>query len=63
MNDLERKKNMAIKEQGKETRLRHASMRPFVIELKLELKCLDKTEQNSALGTLKRKLERSRASW
>lgn len=47
MNDLERKnKNMAIKERGKETRLRHASMRPFVVELKLDLKCLNKAEQN-----------------
>ena len=39
-------KNKAIKEKGKETRLRHASMRPVVVELKLDLKCLNKTERN-----------------
>ena len=38
-------KNNAIKEHGKETRARHASMRPFCIELKLDLKCLNKAEQ------------------
>ena len=38
-------KNRAIKEHGKETRARHASMRPVVIEMKLDLKCLNKTEQ------------------
>lgn len=47
MNDRERKeKSMAIKERGKETRLRHASMRPFVIEPKLDLRCLNKAERN-----------------
>ena len=47
MNDLERKeKNMAIKERGKATRLRHALMRPFVVELKLDLRCLNKAERN-----------------
>ena len=38
-------KNKAIKEHGTETRARHASMRPFCIELKLGLKCLNKSEQ------------------
>ena len=38
-------KNNAIKEHGKETRIRHTSMRPVVIEMKLDLKCLNKTEQ------------------
>ena len=38
-------KNNAIKEHGKETCARHASMRPFCIELKLDLKCLSKAEQ------------------
>ena len=38
-------KNRAIKEHGKETRARHASIRPVVIEMKLDLKCLNKTEQ------------------
>lgn len=38
-------KNRAIKEHGNETRLRHALMRPFCVELKLDLKCLSKTEQ------------------
>ena len=38
-------KNKAIKEHGKETRARHASMRPVVIEMKLDLKCLSKAEQ------------------
>ena len=38
-------KNNMIKEKGKETRLRHASMRPLCVELKLNLKCLNKAEQ------------------
>ncbi len=38
---------MAIKERGEEPRLRHASMRPFVIESKLDLKCLSKAELKS----------------
>ena len=38
-------KNSAIKEHGKETRARHASMRPVVIEMKLDLKCLNKADQ------------------
>ncbi len=38
-------KNNTIKEHGKETRVRHASMRPVVIEMKLDLKCLNKAEQ------------------
>ena len=37
-------KNRTIREKGRETRLRHASMRPVVIELKLDLKCLNKKE-------------------
>ena len=37
-------KNERIKENGKTTRLRHASMRPFVTELKLDLKCLNNAE-------------------
>ena len=46
MNEQARiEKNNAIKEHGKETRARHASMRPVVIEMKLDLKCLNKTEQ------------------
>ena len=47
MNDFGRKtKNMVIRERGRETRLRHASMRPLVVEMKLDLKCLNKAEQN-----------------
>ena len=46
MNESARiEKNNAIKEHGKETRIRHTSMRPVVIEMKLDLKCLNKTEQ------------------
>ena len=51
MNESARiEKNNAIKEHGKETRARHTSarhtsMRPVVIEMKLDLKCLNKTEQ------------------
>ena len=37
-------KNERIKENGKTTRLRHASMRPVVIEMKLDLKCLNNAE-------------------
>ena len=39
------RKNNVIKDHGKETRARHASMRPFCVELKLDLKCLNKSEQ------------------
>ena len=47
MNDLERKeKNMAIKERGKATRLRHALMRPIIVELKLDIKCLNRSERD-----------------
>ena len=47
MTDEERiSKNKAIKDKGKETRSRHASMRPLTVELKLDLKCLNKTEIN-----------------
>ena len=37
-------KNERIKENGRTTRLRHASMRPFAAELKLDLKCLNNAE-------------------
>ena len=48
MSDLERKaKNMIIRENGKATRLRHSSMRPVVVEMKLDLKCLNKSERNN----------------
>ena len=46
MNEQARiRKNSVIKEHGRETRARHASMRPVVVEMKLDLKCLNKTEQ------------------
>ena len=46
MNESARiEKNNVIKKHGKETRARHASMRPVVVEMKLDLKCLNKTEQ------------------
>ena len=38
-------KNQIIRKKLKETRLRHASMRPLVIEFKLDLKCLSKAER------------------
>ena len=43
-------KNNAIRENGKQTRLRHASMRPIVVELKLDLKCLNRSEQDRLLS-------------
>ena len=47
MNDEDRKtKNKTIRKTLKETRLRHASMRPVVVELKLDLKCLNNVERN-----------------
>ena len=47
MTDKERiSKNEIIKEKGKDTRLRHASMRPAVVELKLDLKCLNNADRN-----------------
>ena len=38
-------KNMAIRKHGRETRIRHASMRPLCVELRLDLKCLNRSEQ------------------
>ena len=39
-------KNKAIGESMKKTLFRHASMRPLTIELKLDLKCLNRSELN-----------------
>ncbi len=39
-------KGRRIKEKGEATRLRHASMHPVVVELKLDLKCLNNAERN-----------------
>ena len=48
MDDKARKeKNSTIRENGKATRLRHSSMRPLVVEMKLDLKCLNKSERNN----------------
>ena len=44
--EARRAKNRTIREKGMETRLRHASMRPVVIELKLDLKCLGNAERS-----------------
>ena len=44
--EARRAKNRTIREKGRETRLRHASMRPVVIELKLDLKCLGNAERS-----------------
>ena len=40
-------KNSTIRENGKATRLRHSSMRPLVVEMKLDLKCMNKSERNN----------------
>ena len=48
MDDKARKeKNSTIRENGKATRLRHSSMRPVVVEMKLDLKCLNNSERDS----------------
>ena len=48
MNSKERiAKNETIRKSMRETRLRHAAMRPVVAELKLDLKCLNKSERDS----------------
>ena len=39
-------KSRRIREKGEATRLRHASMRPLTVELKLDLKCLNNAERN-----------------
>lgn len=39
-------KSRRIREKGEDTRLRHASMRPLTVELKLDLKCLNNAERN-----------------
>ena len=50
MDDEDRKtKNEAIRKTLNETRLRHASMRPVVVELKLDLKCLNNAERDKLL--------------
>ena len=43
-------KNKKIKESIKETKARHASMDLSVVELKLDLKCLNKTERSKLSG-------------
>ena len=43
-------KNKKIKESIKETKARHASMNLSVVELKLDLKCLNKTERSKLSG-------------
>ena len=48
MTEKERiQKNTTIKETLKKTRERHSSMRPLVVEMKLDLKCLNKSERYS----------------
>ena len=48
MTEKERiQKNTTIKETLKKTRERHSSMRPLVVEMKLDLKCLNKSERNN----------------
>ena len=47
MDDAIRKeKNRTIGKTMEKTRLRHASMRPVVVELKLDIKCLNRSEQD-----------------
>ena len=47
MDDQARKeKNRTIRENGKATRLRHSFMRPVVVEMKLDIKCLNNSERN-----------------
>ena len=43
-------KNKKIKESIKETKARHASMDLSIVELKLDLKCLNKTERSKLSG-------------
>ena len=45
--NVRKEKNSTIREKGKATRLRHSSMRPLVVEMKLDLKCLNKSERDS----------------
>ena len=48
MTEKERiQKNTIIKETLKKTRERHSSMRPLVVEMKLDLKCLNKSERDN----------------
>ena len=48
MTEKERiQKNTTIKETLKKTLERHSSMRPLVVELKLDLKCLNNSERNN----------------
>ena len=45
--NVRKEKNSTIRENGKATRLRHSSMRPVVVEMKLDLKCLNKSERDN----------------
>ena len=45
--NVRKEKNSTIREKGKATRLRHSSMRPLVVEMKLDLKCLNNSERNN----------------
>ena len=48
MTEKERiQKNTTIKDTLKKTRERHSSMRPVVVEMKLDLKCLNKSERDN----------------
>ena len=48
MTEKERiQKNTTIKDTLKKTRERHSSMRPVVVEMKLDLKCLNNSERDS----------------
>ena len=40
-------KNSTISENGKTTRFRHSAMRPLVVEMKIDLKCLNKSERDN----------------
>ena len=46
--NVRKEKNSTIRENGKATRLRHSSMRPVVVEMKLDIKCLNKIEKETS---------------
>ena len=46
--NVRKEKNSTIRENGKATRLRHSSMRPVVVKMKLDIKCLNKIEKETS---------------
>ena len=56
-------KNSDIKNSIRETLTRHASMRPLCVELKLDLKCLNRTEREKLWHSSRQCIRPSSVTW